>query len=85
MDRLRAEDKDLASLRYDVNIFMNQWASECSPEEHVWKAVERAHKEATGNAVEISARPPASDAGELNAHGIPSLNYGVSGRTRARS
>jgi acetylornithine deacetylase/succinyl-diaminopimelate desuccinylase-like protein len=85
MDRLRAEDKDLASLRYDVNIFMNQWASECSPEQHVWKAVERAHKEATGNAVEISARPPASDAGELNAHGIPSLNYGVSGRTRARS
>ena len=85
MAKLRAQDPDLAALRYDISMFMNQWASECSPEEHIWKAVERAHKATTGKPVEISARPPASDAGELVAHGIPSLNYGVSGRTRAQS
>ena len=85
MERLRSQDPDLASLRCDISMFMNQWASECSPEEHIWKAVERAHKATTGKDVEISARPPASDAGELVAHGIPSLNYGVSGRTRSRS
>ncbi len=64
---------------------MNQWASECAPEEYIWKAVAQAHEEVFGSAVEISARPPASDAGELVAHGIPSLNYGVSGRMRART
>jgi acetylornithine deacetylase/succinyl-diaminopimelate desuccinylase-like protein len=85
VERLRSQDPDLASLRCDISMFMNQWASECSPEEHIWKAVARAHKATTGQDVEISARPPASDAGELVAHGIPSLNYGVSGRTRARS
>jgi acetylornithine deacetylase len=83
--RLRHKDKDLSQLRYDISIFMNQWGSECRPEEHVYKAVERAHAEVTGRPVEVTARPPASDACELVAHGIPSLNYGVSGRTRKRT
>lgn len=83
--RLRQEDKDLAKLRYDISIFMNQWGSECSPEEHIWKAVAKAHEEITGKPVDITARPPASDACELVAHGIPSLNYGVSGRTRQQT
>ena len=85
LDTLRGKDKDLASLRYDISIFMNQWASECSPGEYIWKAVAQSHQEVMGSAVEISARPPASDAGELVAHGIPSLNYGVSGRMRSRA
>lgn len=85
VNRLRESDEDLASLPYEIDIFMTQWPSECSPEEEIWKAVERAHIDVTGNAVELSARPPASDACELVAHGIPSLNYGVSGRTRKRS
>lgn len=80
--RLRAADGDLAQLRYDVQIYMNQWGSECRPEEIVWQAVAKAHREVIGQDVEISARPPASDACELVAHGIPSLNYGVTGRTR---
>ena len=83
--KLRAKDMDLAALRYDISIFMNQWASECPPDSYVWKAVAQAHEEVLGSPVEISARPPASDAGELVAHGIPSLNYGVSGRMRART
>jgi len=82
---LRRKDPDLSRLRYDIGIFMNQWGSECQPEEHVWKAVAKAHEEVTGRPVEISARPPASDACELVAHGIPSLNYGLSGRTRKRT
>jgi acetylornithine deacetylase len=85
MNRLREQDADLAQLRYEITMFMNQWASECSADSTVWKAMAKAHEEVLGKAVEISARPPASDAGELVAHGIPSLNYGVSGRTRARS
>jgi acetylornithine deacetylase len=83
--RLRSRDSDLGRLRYDISIFMNQWGSECSPEEHVWKAVASAHEEVTGKSVEVTARPPASDACELVAHGIPALNYGVSGRTRKRT
>lgn len=83
--KVRSTDKDLAKMRYDITVFMNQWASECSPEELIWKAVSKAHEEAVGSPVEISARPPASDAGELIAHGIPSLNYGISGRTRQRT
>lgn len=82
---LRRTDRDLAKLRSDITMFMTQWASECSPSEYIWKAVAQAHEETLGSPVEISARPPASDAGELVAHGIPSLNYGVSGRTRVRS
>jgi acetylornithine deacetylase/succinyl-diaminopimelate desuccinylase-like protein len=83
--RLRSEDVDLAKLRYDIRIYMNQWGSECRPEEVVWQAVAKAHREVLGSDVEISARPPASDACELVAHGIPSLNYGVTGRTRQRT
>ncbi len=82
---LRAKDSDLAGLRYDITMFMNQWASECSPDAYIWKAVAQSHAEVVGSPVEISARPPASDAGELVAHGIPSLNYGVSGRMRSRT
>jgi len=85
IDRLRQKDSDLAQLRYDITVFMNQWASECDPESIVWKAVADAHRDVFGRPVDISARPPASDAAELIAHGIPSLNYGVSGRTRVRS
>lgn len=83
--KLRRRDPDLAALRYDISMFMNQWASECPPGEYIWKVVAQAHQEVVGSPVEISARPPASDAGELVAHGIPSLNYGVSGRMRART
>lgn len=83
--RLRHKDDDLVRLRYDISIFMNQWGSECSPEEQIWKGVAKAHEEVTGKAVEVSARPPASDACELVAHGIPSLNYGVSGRMKKRT
>jgi acetylornithine deacetylase/succinyl-diaminopimelate desuccinylase-like protein len=82
---LRRDDKDLAELRHDITMFMNQWASECPPGEYIWKAVAKSHEEVVGSPVEISARPPASDAGELVAHGIPSLNYGVSGRMRTRA
>ena len=85
VNELRRNDADLAKLRYDITMFMNQWASECDPEEHIWKAVARAHEQVFRKPVDISARPPASDAGELVAHGIPALNYGVSGRTRVRS
>jgi acetylornithine deacetylase len=85
MNHLRERDSDLNQLRYEITVFMNQWASECNPESVVWKAMAKAHEEVIGRPVELSARPPASDAGELIAHGIPSLNYGVSGRTRVRS
>jgi acetylornithine deacetylase/succinyl-diaminopimelate desuccinylase-like protein len=83
--QLREQDEDLARLRYDIRIYMNQWGSECNPEEVIWRAVAKAHREVIGTEVEISARPPASDACELVAHGIPSLNYGVTGRTRNRT
>jgi acetylornithine deacetylase/succinyl-diaminopimelate desuccinylase-like protein len=80
--RLRREDADLAKLHVDMNIFMNQWGSECAPDEPVFRAVAQAHRETTGKDVKVTAIPFASDAGELNAHGIPALNYGATGRLR---
>jgi acetylornithine deacetylase/succinyl-diaminopimelate desuccinylase-like protein len=85
VQNVRKRDPDLARLDYEIEIFMNQWGSECSPEEYIWKAVAKAHEEVVGTPVEITARPPASDACELVAHGIPSLNYGATGRTRQPS
>lgn len=81
--RLRREDRDLARLHADMNIFMNQWGSECPPDELVFRAVAEAHREVTGKPVKVTAIPFASDAGELNAHGIPALNYGATGRLRS--
>ncbi|HLE92954.1 MAG TPA: M20/M25/M40 family metallo-hydrolase [Sulfuricaulis sp.] len=83
--RVQARDPDLGKLHMEMNIFMNQWGSECSPEEYIYKAVAKAHQEALGKTVEISAMPMASDACELVAHGIPALNYGATGRTRTQS
>lgn len=82
IERLRREDADLARLHIESNIFMNQWGSECAPDQAVYRAVAQAHREATGNDVEVTAIPFASDAAELNAHGIPALNYGATGRLR---
>lgn len=82
---LRTRDPDLARLKLDMNVFMNQWGSECVPEEYVWEAVAKAHKEVVGTPVQVISRPVASDATELIAHGIPALNYGATGRTRTVS
>jgi len=83
--RVQARDPDLGKLHMEMNIFMNQWGSECSPEEYIYKAVAKAHQDALGKEIEISALPFASDACELVAHGIPALNYGATGRTRSLS
>ena len=82
---LQRRDKDFASLHLDMNIFMNQWGSQCSPEQFIHGAVMKAHEEVMGKPPEITAVSFASDAGELNAHGIPALNYGPTGRTRVLS
>lgn len=80
--RVRAADPDLGKLHLDMDVFMNQWGSECPPEEFIYQAVSQAHLETTRRPVEVTAIPFASDAGELNAHGIPALNYGATGRLR---
>ena len=83
--RLRKSDPDLGKLEMDMNVFMNQWASECGPEEYIFQQVSEAHQQVHGAPVEITALPVASDACELTCHGISSLNYGATGRTRALS
>ncbi len=82
LTRLRRGDPDLAQLHLSMNIFMNQWGSECAPEALIFRAVSDAHRQTTGKPVAVTAIPFASDAGELNAHGIPALNYGATGRLR---
>lgn len=82
MAKIRKDDPDIGELEYDMNVFMNQWGSECNPEESIFKAVQQAHEKVVGKAAEITAVPFASDACELVRHGIPALNYGPSGRTR---
>ncbi|MBI4193757.1 MAG: M20/M25/M40 family metallo-hydrolase [Betaproteobacteria bacterium] len=79
---LRRNDPDLRELHLDMDIFMNQWGSECPPEEFIFRAVSEAHRETVGAPVRVTAIPFASDAGELTAHGIPALNYGATGRLR---
>jgi acetylornithine deacetylase/succinyl-diaminopimelate desuccinylase-like protein len=80
--KAQADDPDLGRLHLDVHPFMTQWGSECPPEQLIFREVSRAHQEVVGAPVEVTAVPFASDACELNAHGIPALNYGPSGRTR---
>ena len=82
---LQKSDPDFAGLHLDMNIFMNQWGSECPPEELIYKATVEAHREIHGKPPEINAVSFASDAAELIGHGIPALNYGPTGRTRALS
>jgi acetylornithine deacetylase/succinyl-diaminopimelate desuccinylase-like protein len=79
---LRASDPDLARLHLDTSIFMNQWGSECAPEEFIFRSISDAYLETTGKPIKVTAIPFASDAGELNAHGIPALNFGATGRLR---
>lgn len=83
--RLQKSDPDFGSLHLDMNIFMNQWGSECAPEQLIYREVTQAHQEVTGSPPEVTAVSFASDACELWAHGIPSLNYGPTGRTRELS
>jgi len=85
LSRLQAQDPDLGKLHMESSIFMNQWGSECAPEEYIYGAVAKAHEETLGRKIEVSAIPMASDACELVAHGIPALNYGATGRTRTLS
>lgn len=80
--KLRKQDPDLAGLHLDMNVFMNQWGSECPSEEFIYHAIQRAHQDVMGEDVEITEVAFASDACELVRHGIPSLNYGPSGRVR---
>lgn len=82
LSELKAKDKDLAALDMDSHIFMNQWGSECAPDEYIYQAVARAHREVHGKDVDVTAISFASDACELVRHGIPALNYGATGRTR---
>lgn len=80
--KVHIEDPELNRLHLDIEVFMNQWGSECSEDEYIFGATKTAHEEVMGSAPEITAVPFASDACELVAHGIPALNYGPSGRTR---
>lgn len=79
---IQEEDKDIGRLHLDMNIFMNQWGSECSPDAFIFREMQAAHEEIIGSPADITSVPFASDACELVAHGIPALNYGPSGRTR---
>jgi acetylornithine deacetylase len=85
LSRLQSQDPDLGKLHMESSIFMNQWGSECAPDEYIYGAVVKAHEEALGKKIEVSAIPMASDACELVAHDIPALNYGATGRTRSLS
>ena len=82
MTKIRKDDPDIGELDYDMNVFMNQWGSECNPEEFIYKAVERAHEKDHGEPAGHHGGAVRSDACELVRHGIPALNYGPSGRTR---
>jgi acetylornithine deacetylase len=82
---LKAKDPDLSALDMDSHIFMNQWGSECAPDQYIYQAVAKAHREVHGKEVEVTAMSFASDACELVRHGIPALNYGATGRTRTLS
>lgn len=82
---LTRQDPDLGKLAIESEVFMNQWGSECAPDEYIYQQVAIAHQEVHGTAVDIISLPFASDACELTRHGIPSLNYGATGRTRVLS
>ena len=82
---LQQTDPDLGKLELETQVFMNQWGSQCPADALIHRAVQTAHHEVHGRPVDVTAMPFASDACELVRHGIPSLNYGATGRTRTLS
>ena len=82
---LQQSDRDLGKLELETQVFMNQWGSQCPADALIYRAVQTAHEEVHGRPVDVTAMPFASDACELVRHGIPSLNYGATGRTRTLS
>ena len=65
-----------------MNIFMNQWGSECGPEQMVHKEVMKAHHGSRRQRARDHAVSFASDAGELNATASP---RSITGRPAARA
>ena len=79
---LCANDPDLAKLDMEMQVYANQSPSECPPEEYIHQAMLEAHEEVIGEKCELRVLPYTPDSSDLVAHGIPTLNYGPTGRIR---
>lgn len=83
LDKLVASDPDLAELKLDQLVCMSQYPSECPPDELIFHSVQEAHRSVFGTKPEVITGAFFTDATELVRHGIPTLNDGPAGRTRA--
>jgi acetylornithine deacetylase/succinyl-diaminopimelate desuccinylase-like protein len=82
--QVQDSDRDLAELKLDMSVYMSQYGSECSPDEFIFQSMASAHRSVVGSDPEIISVPFFSDAAVLTRYGVPTLNYGPSGRTRHR-
>ena len=79
---LRAKDPDLGALDLEMQVYANQLPSECPPEELIHQEMLKAHEEVIGTKCELRVLPYTPDSSDMVRHGIPTLNYGPTGRTR---
>lgn len=79
---LRAKDPEL---KVDMEMFMTNPGAEVPEDSPVMQAMIRAYRATFGKAPEITTEGWISDGTVLNRYGIPTVNFGPSGRVRARS
>jgi acetylornithine deacetylase len=80
---IRKLEKEDPELRVDTDLFMSNFGSEIDPNHYLFGATKAAHKAVFGKEVEVVTEGWFSDACHLSRYGIPSLNYGPSGRTKS--
>ena len=74
---LQKKDPDLKA---DVDLYMTQPGSEIADDHYLFQALKQAHSSVMGSEPKITHSGYYSDATVMHRYGIPSLNYGPSGR-----
>lgn len=80
IEEIKAGDPDL---KVDLEMYMSNPGSEIEEDEYIYSAIKRAHKEVHGTDPDTVTEGWISDASHITRYGVPTLNYGPSGRTRS--
>ena len=80
IEEIVAGDPDL---KVDLEMYMSNPGAEIEDDEYIYGAIKRAHKSVHGRDPETVTEGWISDASHITRYGVPTLNYGPSGRTRS--
>ena len=80
IEEIKTGDPDLKT---DVEMFMYLPGAEIDEDEIIYEVVKRAHREVHGQNPEVYTEGWTSDASAIARYGVPTINYGPSGRIRS--